>query len=214
MRISRSESKMEDIVYSEKIIPGQESLPMSQRKFPHPETGEPMSYAGYMNYVEDGKAIHPEELYSTIIKYTQVFNDDDGVVRKFYFDRTKSTKGPFEVEIIYPDGDDGWFDPDNLVLIPNQEHLPMSQRKLPSPENGEPIGYSTYMKYVKEGLAKHPEELYNPILTRDPKELNKRQKDLPISQRTYVHPKDIGYIGYAGYMNFVKQGIVPHPDKI
>jgi len=61
--------------------------------------------------------------------------------------------------------------------------------------------YKVQIKYPKD--YKSPEKI-----------LNEKQKDINFTKRSYYHPETGDIIGYGRYMQFVSQGIVPHPEEI
>jgi len=87
--------------------------------------------------------------------YEQVFEDVWGVKRIFYYDKTKFKNGPIKVEIEYPAK---WKD-NATKLDEEQANLPITQRQYHHPVEGYLVGYSTYMKFVNEGIAPHPNDL-------------------------------------------------------
>ena len=214
-------SKIQDIEYLGEVVLGQEDLPFSQRKYIHPETKEHTTYSTYMKFVEEGKALHPEVLFSKRIKYTLSVQKPNGDVIYYKYDERKNSNGPYEVETEFADdGNEEWrqYEPSNLKSIEGQENMPLSKRKYLEPYTGDEISYSVYMRHVREDeTVPHPMELDNPLLVRNPKKLRANQKDLPNSKQLYIHPEGVqefGYIGYGTYMKLVNDGKAIHPDKI
>jgi hypothetical protein len=90
-----------------------------------------------------------------LLVYEQVFEDVWGVKKTFFYDKTKFKNGPIKVEIEYPAK---WKDA-ATILEEEQAHLPITKRQYHHPIEGYLIGYSTYMKFVNEGTAPHPNDL-------------------------------------------------------
>ena len=68
-----------------------------------------------------------------ILKYTQIFEDEDGGKQIWIYDKTKNPNGPLSVEIKYPK--------DYISYADEQELLPKTVRKYTTDE-GNWVGYS------------------------------------------------------------------------
>jgi len=66
------------------------------------------------------------------LKYTQIFEDEDGGKEIWIYDKTKNPFGPLSVEIKYPKN--------YISYIDEQELLPKTVRKYPTDE-GNWVGY-------------------------------------------------------------------------
>ena len=74
----------------------------------------------------------PVEIKKPILKYTQIFEDEDGGKQIWKYDKTKNPSGPLSVEIKYPKG--------YKTFAEEQEEIPATKRKYCT-EQGNWVGY-------------------------------------------------------------------------
>ena len=74
----------------------------------------------------------PAENNEPILKYTQVFESEDGCKEIWTYDKTKNPSGPLSVEIKYPK--------QYKTFAEEQEELPATKRKYCT-EKGNWVGY-------------------------------------------------------------------------
>jgi hypothetical protein len=87
--------------------------------------------------------------------YTQEFVCPWGVKTTYFYDKNKFPNGPIKVEIEYPKT----WKSDSEELDERQKDMPITKRKYYHPETGDLVGYSTYMKFVNENKAPHPDNM-------------------------------------------------------
>jgi len=75
--------------------------------------------------------------------FTKTYTEKSGIIHIWYFNYGKFDRGPFKVEIKYPEGYES-FEEQN-------DNLPITQQKFLNPSNNKLVGYS---RAVQLGLYK------------------------------------------------------------
>lgn len=70
-------------------------------------------------------------------KYQHQFKDEDGTISIWKYDLDKFTRGPVEVEIVYPKD---YLSPEQQVKKANKK-LPKSKQQFLNPVTGKMVGY-------------------------------------------------------------------------
>ena len=74
-----------------------------------------------------------EEPVEQLVNFVRTFKEPNGVEILWYYDLSRTKKGPVEVEIKYPKV--------YKTFDEEQESLPITQRKFYNPSNGNYVGY-------------------------------------------------------------------------